>query len=93
MAGASRCYSSKPLNLDDVCNSGDGDPVSAFECTSARYRIGPTALILNLRRKLAETMEAAFLNQELLPYRRDSTTTGLLPKCGKFGRARCERDY
>ena len=46
-------------------------PSYAFECTSARYRIGPTALILkpftanDLRRKLAETMEAAFLNQEL----------------------------
>jgi len=48
-------------------------PSHAFECTPARCRIGPTALILkpftanDLRRKLAETMEAAFPKQELLP--------------------------
>jgi two-component system chemotaxis response regulator CheY len=48
-------------------------PSLAFECTSARCRVGPTAVIIKpftakaLRRKLAETMEAAFPKEELLP--------------------------
>jgi two-component system chemotaxis response regulator CheY len=48
-------------------------PSLAFDCTPARCRVGPTALILkpfsavDLRRKLAETMEAAFPKEELLP--------------------------
>lgn len=48
-------------------------PSLAFECTPARCRIAPTALIIkpftatDLRRKLAETMEAAFPKEELLP--------------------------
>jgi two-component system chemotaxis response regulator CheY len=48
-------------------------PSHAFDCTPARCRVGPTALILkpfvanDLRRKLAETMEAAFPKEELLP--------------------------